>query len=193
MSIFVQLVNSGKNVCRDVLVSCENQMDLTGKNTGVGSCFLLQGIFPTQGSNPDPLHLLHWQAGSLLLAPPGKPGTGNSVQFTQSGLTLRPHGLQHARLPCPSPTPGACSNSCPLSQWCHPTISSSVTPFSCLQSSFPASGFFPVSQFLASGGQSIGVSVSASVLPMAIQDWRREWQTASVFLPWEPHEQYEKT
>ena len=57
----------------DVLVSCENQMDLTGKNTGVGSCFLLQGIFPTQGSNPDPLHLLHWQAGSLLLAPPGKP------------------------------------------------------------------------------------------------------------------------
>ena len=96
-----------------------------------------------------------------------------SVQFssvTQSCLTLRPHGLQHARPPCPSPTPGAYSNSYPLSQWCHPTISSSVVPFSpCLQS-FPALGSFPMSQFFASGGQSIGVSSLASVLPMNIQD-----------------------
>ena len=83
--------------------------------------------------------------------------------------------LQHARLSCPSPTPGACSNSCPLSQWCHPTISSSVIPFSCLQS-FPASGSFLMSQFFASRGQSIGVSASASVLPMNIQDWfPSEW------------------
>ena len=79
------------------------------------------------------------------------------------------HGLQHARLPYPSPTPRAYSNSCPSSQWCHPIISPSVVPFSCLQS-FPASGSFPVSHFFASGGQSIGVSASASVLPMNIQD-----------------------
>ena len=80
------------------------------------------------------------------------------------------HGLQHARLPCPSPTPRGYSNSCPLSLWCHPTISSSVVPFSCLQSS-PASGSFPMSQFFTTGGQSIGVSVLASVLPMNVQDW----------------------
>ena len=84
--------------------------------------------------------------------------------------SLWPHGLQHARLPCPSPTPGACSNSCPLSQWCHPTISSSAVLFSSCLQSFPASGSFPMSQFFASGGQSIGVTTSASVLPMSIQD-----------------------
>ena len=78
----------------------------------------------------------------------------------QSCPTLRPHGLQHARLPCPSPTPGACSNSHPLSRWCHPTISSSVIPFSSRPQSFPASGSFPVSQFYASGGRSIGASAS---------------------------------
>ena len=85
--------------------------------------------------------------------------------------SLWPHGLQHARLPCPSPTPGACSNSCPPSRWCHPTISSSVVTFSFCLSSFPAPGSFPTSQFFASGGQSIGASASASVLPMIIQDW----------------------
>ena len=84
--------------------------------------------------------------------------------------SLWPHGLQHARLPCPSPAPRACSNSCPLSWWCHPTISSSLVPFSCLQS-FPASASFPVNQFFASGGQSTGVSASTSVLPMNTQDW----------------------
>ena len=95
----------------------------------------------------------------------------SSLQFSHSvtSNSLRPHGLQHPRLPCPSPTLGACSNSCPLNRWCHPTISSSVIPF-CLQS-FPASRSFPMSQFFASGGQSIGVSASASVLPMNIQDW----------------------
>ena len=96
-----------------------------------------------------------------------------SVQFSHSvtSSSLWAHGLQHTRLPCPSPTPRACSNSCSMSQWCHPTLSSSVTHFSyCLQS-FPASGSFARSQFFTSGGQSIGVSASASVLPMIIQDW----------------------
>ena len=83
---------------------------------------------------------------------------------------LWPHGLHHARLPCPSPSPGICSNSCPLSQWCHPTISSSVIPFSCLQS-FPISGSFLMSWLFISGGQSIGVSASALVFPMNIQGW----------------------
>ena len=81
------------------------------------------------------------------------------------------HRPQHSRLPCSSPYPGACSNSCSLSQWCHPTISSSVIPFSSCLQSFPASGSFPMSQFFASGGQSIGAWASASVLPMNIQDW----------------------
>ena len=93
------------------------------------------------------------------------------VQFSHSVVSdsLWPYGLQHTRLPCPSPPPGACSNSCPSSWWCHPTIPSSVIPF-CIQS-FPESGSFPRSQFIASDGQSIGVSASASVLPMNIQDW----------------------
>ena len=84
--------------------------------------------------------------------------------------SLWPHGLQSARSPCPSPPPRVYSGSCPLSQWCHPTISSSAIPFFHLQS-FPASGSFPVSQFYASGGQSIGVSASTSVLQMNTQDW----------------------
>ena len=97
----------------------------------------------------------------------------NSVQFSCSVMSdsLWPHGLQHARLPCPSPTLGACSNSCPLSWWCHLTISSSVIPFSSCLQSFSASGSFLRSQFFASGDQSIGASASASVLPMNIQDW----------------------
>ena len=100
----------------------------------------------------------------------------SSVQFSHSVVydSLRPHESQHARSPCPSPSPGVHSNSRPLSRWCHPTVSSSVIPFfSCLQS-FPALGSFLTkltSQFLASGGQSIGVSASASVLPMNIKDW----------------------
>ena len=98
--------------------------------------------------------------------------TSQSVsQFNCSANSLQPHGLQHARPPCPSPTPGACSNSCPLSCWCHPSISCSVIPFSSCLQSFPASGSFPRDQFFASGSQSIGVSASASVLPMNIQGW----------------------
>ena len=96
-----------------------------------------------------------------------------TVWFSCSVMSdsLRPHGLQHARLPCPSPTPGACLNSCPLSGCCHPTISSSVIPFSSCLQSFPASGAFPMNPLFASGGQNIGTPVSASVLPKSIQDW----------------------
>ena len=96
-----------------------------------------------------------------------------SVQFSHSVVSdsLRPHRLQHARLPCPSPAPGACSNSCPLNWWCHLTISSSVILFSSRLQSFPASGSFPTSWLFTSGGQSTGASASASVLPVNIQDW----------------------
>jgi len=96
-----------------------------------------------------------------------------SVQFSCSVVSnsLTPHELQHSRPPYPSPTPGACSNSCPLSRWCHSTISSSVIPFSSHLQSFPASGSFQMSQFFASGGQSFGVLASTSVLSMNTQDW----------------------
>ena len=96
-----------------------------------------------------------------------------SVQFSRSVVSnsLRPHESQHARPPCPSPTAGVSPNSCPLSQWCHPSISSSVVPFSSRLQSFPASGSFHMSQFFTSGGQSIGASASTSVLPMNVQDW----------------------
>ena len=97
----------------------------------------------------------------------------SSVQFSPSVVSnsLQPHEPQHARPPCSSPTTGVYPNSCPLSLWCHPTISSSVVPFSSCPQSFPASGSFPMSQLLASGGQSIRVSASTSVLPMNTQDW----------------------
>jgi len=104
--------------------------------------------------------VLKWWAPKLLLF-------SSSVESD----SLWPCGLQHTRLPCPSPSSGVCSNSCPLSQRCHPTISSSVILFSSCLQSFPASESFPVSQFFALGGQSIGASTSASVLPMNIQDW----------------------
>ena len=100
----------------------------------------------------------------------------SSFQFSRSVMSdsLQPHGLQHTRPPCPSPIPRVYSNPCPLSQWCHPTSSSFVIPFSSRLQSFPVSGSFPVSQFFASGGQSIGAS--ASVLPVNTQDWSpSEW------------------
>ena len=97
----------------------------------------------------------------------------HSLQFSCSVVSdsLRPHELQHARPPCPSPTPGVHPNSCASSRWCHPAISSSVVPFSSCPQSLPASGSFPRSQLFTSGGQSIGVSASAPVLPMNTQDW----------------------
>ena len=102
----------------------------------------------------------------------------SSVQFSRSVVSdsLPPHELQHARPPCPSPTPGVHPNSCPLSWWCHPAISSSVVPFSSCPQSLPASDSFPMSQLFAWGGQSIGVSALASVLPKNTQDWSPlEW------------------
>ena len=110
-------------------------------------------------------------ASSFLTSPPE-----TLIQFSQfchsvMSNSLWPHELQHARLPCPSPTAGVHPNSCPLSRWCHPIISSSFIPFSSHLQSFPASVSFQLSQFFGSGGQSIGVSASASVLPMNTQDW----------------------
>ena len=94
--------------------------------------------------------------------------------------SLRPHGLQHTRLPCHSQSSRVCSNSCPLTQWCHPTISSSVTLFSSCPQSFPASGSFPMSQLFTSGDQNIGAS--ASIFPMNIQGWFPLWLTGLIFL-----------
>ena len=104
------------------------------------------------------------------------------VQFSRSVMSdsLWPHGLQHARLPCPSPTPRACSDSCLLSQWCLPTISSSVIPLSSCLQTFPALGSFSMSQLFTSGGQSIEASASTSVLPMNIQDWLPLWLTGLI-------------
>ena len=105
--------------------------------------------------------------------PPGNWWGISSVQFSHWVMSesLQPHGLQHARMPCPSSTPRAYSNSCPLSRWCHPVISSFVVPFSSCLQSFTASGSFPVKQFFTSSGQSIGVLSSALVLPVNIQGW----------------------
>ena len=159
--------------------------DFPGKNTEMSCHFLLQGIFSTQGSNPCPMF---WQVDSL---PPCYLGSlifdmvklksiicflfvlvYLSVQFSRSVMSdsLQPHELQHVRPPCPSPTPRVHPNPCPLSRWCHPTISSSVVPFSSCLQSFLASGSFQMSQFFASGSQSIGVSATASVL----LDWWEE-------------------
>ena len=91
--------------------------------------------------------------------------------YSEVSDSLQPHGMQHTRLPCPSASPGACSNSCQLSWWCHPTISSSVVSFSSCLQSFPASGSFPMSQFFPLGGQSIGASAASSVPPVNILDW----------------------
>ena len=110
-----------------------------------------------------------------------------SVQFSSVASefvsdSIGPHESQHARPPCPSPTPVVYPNSCPSSWWCHPTISSSVVPFSSFPQSFPASGSFQMSQLFASGGQSVGVSASASVLPMNTQDWSPLGWTGWIFL-----------
>jgi len=118
----------------------------------------------------------NWDTGRWKKLPKVTPLVGcrtSSVQFSHSVLSdsLQPHGLQHPRPSCPSPNPRVYSNSCPLSRWSHPTISSSAVPFSSHLQSFPASGSFQMSQLFASGAWSIGVSASTSVLPMNIQDW----------------------
>ena len=139
-----------------------------GKNTGVGSHFLLQGIFPTQGSNLFDHPLNHQES----------PHTYEHIyvlmlffSYSVMSHSLWPHGLQHGRLPCSWPSPRACSNSCPSGWWCHPTISSYVIPFSSSFLSFSLSMSFSVIHLFPSGGQRIGASASASVLPMNIQGW----------------------
>ena len=147
------------------------------KNARVTCHFLLQGIFPTQRLN---LCLLHWQAALYL----GHVSVCfSSAQFSRSVVSdpLQPHGLQLARPPCPSPAPGVYSNSCPSSRWCHPTISSSIVPFSFRLQPFPVWGSFLMSHFFASSGQSIGAS--ASVLPMDIQGWFPLGLTGMISLP----------
>ena len=106
---------------------------------------------------------------------------------------LRPQGLWHARLPCPSLSPRVCSNSSPLSQWCHPAISSSMTPFSSCPQSFPASGSFPMSELFTSGGQSIVASASTSALPRNIQGWFPLWLTGLISLLSKGHKYYRTT
>ena len=158
--------------CNLQTVACQPlySWDLPGKNTGVGCHFLLQGIFLTQRWNP---HLLNWQVDSLPLSHQGIPLPAPLLLFSCLVVsnTLRPHGLQHARLPCPSPSPEVYQSSRPLHQWCHPAISSSDTLFTFCPQSFPASGTFPMSQLFTSGNQNTGASDSASVLPMNIQGW----------------------
>ena len=121
---------------------------------------------------------------TFLLSPSYTPC--QSVQFSCSVMSdsLWLHEPQHARPPCPSPTPRVHPNPCPSSQWCHPTISSSVIPFSSSPQSLPSSGYFQMSQLFASGGQSSGVSASKSVLPMNTQDWSPHMPNTSCFLPW---------
>ena len=149
-----------------------------------------KGCSPSQPLPLVALHLQLWQLLHLLYGPTfydpisftGPPWLQlqsgdlrpfSSVHFSRSVVSdsLRPHESQHTRPPCPSPTPGIYSNSCPSSRWCHPAILSSAIPFSFLPQSLPASGSFPMSQLFAWGGQSTGVSAWASVLPMNTQDW----------------------
>ena len=144
---------------------------------GVSGIYLLLGHFQNRQLPITTVQLLGIKGRSSVAVGPCGTGHPNSClhgcccSVTQSCPTLQPHGLQHAWLPCPSLSPGVCSNSCPSSQWCYLTISSSVAPFSSCPRSFPASGSFPMSQLFTSGGQSIGALASASVLPMNIQDW----------------------
>ena len=132
----------------------------------VSALFLCKLSFAPGPSHRDHIHLtLKWQHP--------QPGVSSPVQFSRLVVSnpLRPHELQHSRPPCQSPTPGVHPNSCPLSWWCHPTISSSVVPFSSCPQSSPASGSFQMSQLFISGGQGIDVSASISILPMNTQDW----------------------
>ena len=146
---------------------------------GIISARILEWIaIFSSGELPNPeiktsfLHLHHCQMDSLPLSHLGSLFCFIfKLSCSVLSDSMRPHGLQHARPPCPSPTPGVYSNSCPSSQWCHPTISSSVILFSSHLQSFPASGSFPLSQFFTSGGQRIGGSASTSVPSMSIQDW----------------------
>ena len=151
-------------------------MELSRQAYKSGLPYLPQAIFPIQRLNLSLLHcrqILYHLSHNNSSKNKISPTTFSSVQFSHSVVSdsLWPHGQQQARPPCPSPTPGVHSNSCPLSRWCLPVILSSVVPFSSCPQSLPASGSFPMSQLFASSGQSIGVSASTSVLPMNTQDW----------------------
>ena len=141
-----------------VIVKAQRVNSVAGKADSSDSCWM--STLGITGESFQARHLNFWKFPFL-------------VQFSCSVMfdALQPHGLQHSRLSCPSLSPGACSNSCPLCQWCHPTISSSVATFSSCPQSLPESWSFPVSQLFASGGQSIEVSASTSVPPMNTQDW----------------------
>ena len=141
---------------------CKWEYSLEGEVPGLSTLHLLTNLGSPGEPWADALGTYSLKAGIYPLS---------SVQSLSRSDSLRPHEPQHARSSCPSPTPGVYPDPCPLSQWCHPTISSSVVPFSSCPQSFPASGSFQVSQLFTSGGQSIGVSASASVLPMNTQDW----------------------
>ena len=143
-------VDSGKKVVR----SQENDKEIRHEIWNMPLCFKISQV----------VHVLYVASSHYLAF---------SVQFSRSVMSdsLQPHELQHARPPCPSPTPRVHPNPCPLCWWCHPTISSSVVPFSSCPQSFPASGSFQMSQLSTSGGQSIGISASTSVPPLNIQDW----------------------
>ena len=146
-------------------------MGLSRQNNGMGGHFLLQSLFLMQGSKSCLLHcrqiIYYWVTREASIS------AFSSIQFSCSVVSdsLRPHELQHVRPLWPSPTARVYPNPFPLNRWCHPTISSSVIPFSSCPQSFPASGSLQMSQLFASGGQSIGVSAWISVLPMNIQDW----------------------
>ena len=147
-------------------------MLLRSINFSTEACVLsIHSFFIFFWSTPHVVSRLKTKFNSMLFSSPNN--AWNSVQFISSVVSdsLRPHELQHARPPCPSPTPRVYPNSCPLSRWCHPTTSSSVIAFSFCPQSFPASGSFQMSQHFTWGGQSIGVSASTSVLPMNTQDW----------------------
>ena len=156
--------------------------DFLGQSTGVGCHFLWS--WPrdrTQVSRIVDRRFTIWATREVLLRL--KPIPIQFCSVAKSCLTLlRPHGLQHARHPCPSPAPGACWNPCPSTQWCHPTISSSVGPFSSRLQSFPVSRSFQMSQFISSGGQNTGASASASVFQIKIQDWFPLWLTGWISL-----------
>ena len=168
--------------------SCPRDRGLPGRSVGQrfstrgGNGYICHGGDPCSLGHLDmfwgrvpPTWLIHLSRCSIKV----------SVLFSHSVMSdsLQPHGLQHVRPPCPSPTPRVYSNSYPLSRWCHPAVSASVVPFSSCLQSFPASGSFQMSQLFTSGGQSIGVSASTSVLPMNIQDWFPLGWTGWISLP----------
>ena len=162
-------------MCSVASVMANSLWPSPSKNTGMGCRALLQGIFLTQGSNTHLLHLLHCWWILYLKSHWESPRSQSvsSVQFSHSVVSdsLWPCELQHARHPCPSPTPGVHLNSRPSSRWCHPAISSSVVPFSSCPQSLPASESFPMSQLFVWGGQSTGVSALESFLPKNTQGW----------------------